>query len=193
LAHDGAARAHVLEFTPVPRRSAAAVDFMPLTAEHDRPPPPEGMPEPQAAIWRKTVASMRATWFTPECHDLLSRYCGAMAEAARLEAELPCVKVGDPLRGRLLSQYDLISTNRDFFVLLVNPSFPAKTITEFIAYAKANPGNINIASNGTGNLTHLAGELFRMMTGIEIVLFATGSSSGVGVISCHLDFFQVAC
>ena len=92
-----------------------------------------------------------------------------VAVAARLEAELPCVKVGDPLRGRLLSQYDLISTNRDFFVLLVNPSFPAKTITEFIAYAKANPGNINIASNGTGNLTHLAGELFRMMTGIEVV------------------------
>jgi tripartite-type tricarboxylate transporter receptor subunit TctC len=53
--------------------------------------------------------------------------------------------------------------------LLVNPSFPAKTIAEFIAYAKANPGKINIASNGRGNLTHLAGELFRMMTGIEIV------------------------
>src|SRR5262245_4630935 len=63
----------------------------------------------------------------------------------------------------------IASTNRDFFVLLVNPSFPAKTIAEFIAYAKANPGKINIASNGTGNLTHLAGELFRMMTGIEIV------------------------
>jgi hypothetical protein len=108
-AHDGPARGHVLEFTPMPRRSAAAVDFMPLTAEHDRPPPPEGMPEPQAVIWRKTVASMRATWFTPECHDLLSRYCGAMAEAARLEAELPCVNVGDPLRGRVLSQYDLMA------------------------------------------------------------------------------------
>ena len=86
-----------LEFTPMPRRSAAAVDFMHLTAEHDRPPPPEGMAEPQAVIWRKTVASMRATWFTPECHDLLSRYCGAMAEAARLEAELPCVNVGPPV------------------------------------------------------------------------------------------------
>src|SRR5262249_33129742 len=60
----------------------------------------------------------------------------------------------------------IASTNRDFFVLLVNPSFPAKTIAEFIAYAKANPGKINIASNGTGNLTHLAGELFRMMTDI---------------------------
>ena len=48
------------------------------------------------------------------------------------------------------------STNTDFFVLLVHPSFPAKTVAEFIAYAKANPGKINLASNGTGNLTQLA-------------------------------------
>jgi tripartite-type tricarboxylate transporter receptor subunit TctC len=61
------------------------------------------------------------------------------------------------------------SINNDSFVLLVNPSFPAKTVPEFIAHAKANPGKINLASNGTGNLTHLSGELFRMMTGIEVV------------------------
>jgi tripartite-type tricarboxylate transporter receptor subunit TctC len=61
------------------------------------------------------------------------------------------------------------TTNSDAFVLMVNPSFPIRTVAEFIAYAKANPGKINIASTGTGNLTHLCGELFRMMTGIEIV------------------------
>src|SRR5499427_6808949 len=61
------------------------------------------------------------------------------------------------------------SINSDAFVLLVNPSFPAKTVAEFIAYAKANPGKINLTSSGTGNLTHLSGELFRMMTGIEVV------------------------
>jgi len=61
------------------------------------------------------------------------------------------------------------SINNDSFVLLVNSSFPAKTVPEFIAHAKANPGKINLASNGTGNLTHLSGELFRMMTGIEVV------------------------
>jgi tripartite-type tricarboxylate transporter receptor subunit TctC len=61
------------------------------------------------------------------------------------------------------------SINNDSFVLLANPSFAAKTVPEFIAYAKANPGRINLASNGTGNLTHLSGELFRMMTGIEVV------------------------
>ena len=61
------------------------------------------------------------------------------------------------------------SINNDSFVLLVNPSFQAKTVPEFIAYAKSNPGKINLASSGTGNLTYLCGELFRMTTGIELV------------------------
>jgi tripartite-type tricarboxylate transporter receptor subunit TctC len=50
-------------------------------------------------------------------------------------------------------------------IMEVNPSFPAKTIPEFIAYAKANPGKINMASAGIGNTTHVAGELFQMLTG----------------------------
>jgi tripartite-type tricarboxylate transporter receptor subunit TctC len=49
------------------------------------------------------------------------------------------------------------STNSDSFVLLVNPAFPTKTVAEFIAYAKANPGKLNMASSGTGNLAHLSG------------------------------------
>jgi tripartite-type tricarboxylate transporter receptor subunit TctC len=59
------------------------------------------------------------------------------------------------------------SLNRDTFVLLVNPSLPAQSVAEFIAYAKANPGKLNLSSNGTGNLTHLAGELLKSATGIE--------------------------
>ena len=59
------------------------------------------------------------------------------------------------------------SLNRDTFVLLVNPSMPAKNVAEFIAHAKANPGKINLSSNGTGNLTHLAGELFKTAAGID--------------------------
>ena len=55
------------------------------------------------------------------------------------------------------------------FVMLASPSLPAKTVPEFIAYAKANPGKVNMTSSGAGNLSHLAGELFKMMTGIEVV------------------------
>ena len=55
------------------------------------------------------------------------------------------------------------------FVMEVNPSVPAKTVPEFIAYAKANPGKINMASSGNGTLPHVAGELFKMMTGVDMV------------------------
>ena len=55
------------------------------------------------------------------------------------------------------------------FVMVVHPSIPAKTVPEFIAYAKANPGKINIASAGAGGAGHVFGELFKMMTGINTV------------------------
>jgi len=55
------------------------------------------------------------------------------------------------------------------FVMLVNPSFSAKTVPEFIAHAKANPGMINFASGGTGFASHLAGELLKVMTGVKMV------------------------
>jgi tripartite-type tricarboxylate transporter receptor subunit TctC len=58
---------------------------------------------------------------------------------------------------------------RSPFVMLVNPYFPANTVPEFITYAKANPGRINMASVGTGNTTHVCGELFKMMTAIDMV------------------------
>jgi tripartite-type tricarboxylate transporter receptor subunit TctC len=57
---------------------------------------------------------------------------------------------------------------RDPNVMLVNPLFPAKTVPEFIAYAKANPGKINMASSGAGAAQHIAGALFMTMTGLQM-------------------------
>src|SRR5262249_11030855 len=54
-------------------------------------------------------------------------------------------------------------------VMEVNPSFPAKTVPEFIAYANANPGKINFASAGSGSVAHLTGELFKMMAGVNML------------------------
>ena len=53
-------------------------------------------------------------------------------------------------------------------VLVVHPSFPARTVPEFIAYAKANPDKINVASTGVGSISYMSGELFKMMTGVNI-------------------------
>jgi len=61
------------------------------------------------------------------------------------------------------------SSHRGYGVLVVHPSFPAKTVPEFIAYTKANPGKINMASGGVGSGSHLWGELFKMMAGVDML------------------------
>src|SRR5258708_923353 len=74
------------------------------------------------------------------------------------------------------------------YVMVINPSVPAKTVPEFIAYAKANPSKINMGSSGSGSVSHVFGEQFKMMTGINLVhvpyrggcffLLATGQGPG---------------
>jgi len=61
------------------------------------------------------------------------------------------------------------SIDRVALVIVVNPTVPAKTVPEFISYAKTNPGKINMGSGGIGNVSHVAGELFKMATGIDMV------------------------
>jgi len=61
------------------------------------------------------------------------------------------------------------SISRETFALEVNPSFPAKTIPEFIVHAKANPGKLSMASPGSGTVPHMVGELFKMMAGVDLV------------------------
>src|SRR5579862_1245451 len=63
----------------------------------------------------------------------------------------------------------IAGVDRVALVMEVNPSFPAKTVPEFIAYAKANPGKINMASAGVGGPQHVAGELFKYMAGVDLV------------------------
>src|SRR5262249_62253715 len=66
---------------------------------------------------------------------------------------------------------------RDCFVMVVSPSFPARTVAEFIAYAKANRGKLNLGASGAGSGSQLYGELFKAMTRVD---FADVNYRGVG-------------
>lgn len=74
-------------------------------------------------------------------------------------------------------------------VMAVNPSFPAKTVPEFISYAKANPGKVNMASAGIGSPAHVAGELLKMMTGIDLVHvpYRGGAPANTALIGGQVD------
>jgi len=81
-------------------------------------------------------------------------------------------------------------------VMVVNPSFPAMTVPEFIAYAKANPDRINMASGGTGSSNHISGELFKLLAGVKMVHvpYRGGSPALADLIGgqVHVLFIAVA-
>lgn len=80
------------------------------------------------------------------------------------------------------------SIGRIPLVMQVNPSFPAKTVPEFIDYAKANPEKINMASGGIGTITHIGGELFMMMTGVKLIHVPyRGAQFITGILSGQVD------
>jgi tripartite-type tricarboxylate transporter receptor subunit TctC len=74
----------------------------------------------------------------------------------------------EKLNFNFIRDISTIGVIRGPLLLIVHPSVPAQSVPEFIAYAKANPGKISMASAGTGNATHMAGELFKVMTHIEM-------------------------
>src|SRR5215467_1987614 len=80
------------------------------------------------------------------------------------------VSLFDNLPFNLVRDIAPVSGLIDFpLVMVANPSLPAQTVTEFIAYAKANPGKVSMGSYGTGSTSHVAGELFKMMTGTNMI------------------------
>jgi tripartite-type tricarboxylate transporter receptor subunit TctC len=78
-------------------------------------------------------------------------------------------------------------------VIAVHPSFPAKTVPEFLAYAKANPGKISMATGGVGSSSHVFGELFKMMAGINLVAvpYRGGGPALVDMLSEQVDVIFV--
>ena len=85
----------------------------------------------------------------------------------------------------------IAKTSQNYEVLIVHPSFPAKTVPELIAYAKANPGKLNFSSAGPGNTTHLAAELFKLRTGIDIVHvpYKGAAEAAIGVVAEQVHMF----
>jgi len=73
--------------------------------------------------------------------------------------------------------------------MVVNRSFPATTAPEFIAYAKANPGKVNMAAAGNGTGTHVAGELFKTMTGINMLHVPYRGDPLVDLLGGHVDVY----
>jgi tripartite-type tricarboxylate transporter receptor subunit TctC len=78
-------------------------------------------------------------------------------------------------------------------IMVVNPSVPAKTLPEFIAYAKSNPGKINMASSGIGTSPHIFGELFKMMAGVNLVHvpYRSIAAAMTDLVSGQVQFMSV--
>ena len=82
------------------------------------------------------------------------------------------------------------SVSESYMILVVHPAFPAKTVAEFLAYAKANPGKLNFGHAGAGNVTHLTGEMFRSLAKIDFlgVPHRGGAESITSLLGRQVDF-----
>ena len=108
-----------------------------------------------------TLGADTAAKATPDGYTILMGGAGPLAIAPALYRKLPYDSIRD------FAPITLVGTTP--MVLVVHPSTPAKSVSEFVAFAKANPGKINYASAGAGSILHLAMEMFRSQAGITIV------------------------
>ena len=107
------------------------------------------------------VGAELAAKAVPDGYTLLLGSLGSLAHNPALRPQLPY----DPLRD--FAPVSLLANSA--FILVVNPSLPAKSVAEFIALAKAKPGSLNYASAGQGSSLHMTGEIFKATTGVDIV------------------------
>jgi tripartite-type tricarboxylate transporter receptor subunit TctC len=105
-----------------------------------------------------TIATEAVVRAAPDGYTLLLATTPNAINAAMLKLNFDFVRDIAPIAGIV----------RAPLVMEVHPSVPAKTVTEFIAYAKANPGKINMASAGIGSTPHVAGEMFKTMAGVDL-------------------------
>ena len=139
----------------------------------------ENRPGAGGAIGARAVASAE-----PDGHTLLVANTSVMAVIPSVSASAGY----DPVT----SFTPVVKFMESYQVLVVHPSFPATTVQEFIAYAKAHPGKLNYAHMGAGGLPHLTTELFRLKTGIAMVgvPYKSGGEALTGVLSqqIHMSF-----
>jgi tripartite-type tricarboxylate transporter receptor subunit TctC len=93
----------------------------------------------------------------------------------------------DNLSFNFVRDIAVVGMSRGPLVVAVHPSVPAKTLLEFIAYAKGNPGKIAMASAGSGSTNHLAGELFKAMTGVDMTHVPYRGGGAIWVAQCSRD------
>ena len=130
------------------------------------------------AIGGKYVAAAEPDGYTLLCGNISSLVVTPLVNRNR---DYDPVKVFAPVA----------KLTQNFQVLVVHPDFPAKSVRELIAYAKANPGKLNYSSPGPGNASHLAAELFRLKTGIDIVHvpYKGAAEAAAGVLGGQVQLF----
>jgi len=165
---------------PAVSRSAWAEGYPARPVRIIVPFAPGGNTDIYARLMGQWLSERLGQAFVIENHPGANTNLGTDA-AVRAPADGYTLLMASPSAATNATMYEKLSFNfirdiapvavlvRQYPLLLVNPSFPATTVPEFLAYTKASPGKVSFASQGLGSPGHVAGELFKMMTGIDMV------------------------